>query len=899
MIDIDPRRWRRIDALLAQALDRDEEERGAWLRVACGGDDRLHDELRTLLDGADEAARAIGESAAGFAAPLLAVEEASDDLGPGDRVGPYEIEEELGRGGMGVVYRAARADGAFEKSVALKLVKRGMDTREVLERFRRERQVLAGLDHPGIARLLDGGAAPDGRPYLVMEYVEGEPITEYCDRRGLGVEARLALFERVCEAVQHAHRRLVVHRDLKPANVLIAEGEDGRPRPKLLDFGIAGLLEPDRDGVRTIAPRLTPAYAAPEQARGEVVTTAADVWALGVMLYELLAGRRPDRPPRPPSEAAAPGAAASRRTTPARLLRRCRGDLDTIVAKALREDPGERYLSVESLRDDLRRHGSGLPIHARPASVGYRLRKFLRRHRTGTAVTAGWAALLIVGALLYARGIEHEKRLAQEEARRAQGMADVMRDLFETADPYTLGAGRVDSLLLVRGRRAVEHDLAGEPDLQVQLLTTLGRVYRERGEYGQAQVLLGQALAIGRRTHDAPSESVIEVLRELGGLHTDRSEHAEAGRHYREMVAMQRALHGEDDPVTVIGLGLLAQVEGWAGRMDESERMHREIVDRSRGIHPPTDPAHVNAVWKLARVLYVRGKFAESEAAFREVLALRRERFGEEHPEVAQALHWLGLVLTDRGEYEASEAHLRRALDMRRRLLGPDHGEVAVSLFGLGLLASERGDFEEATAHVGRSVEMSRRVLGDGHRDTAFRIQVLGELHGHAGEAERALALLDEALAIYRRTLGEGHAGTRGALASRGRALSDAGSYAAAEAAFREALSIGGEGDPPRGRAYHEARAGYGELLVRTGRATVAEPLIREAVTALEARTAARHDRSVLYAKAALGACLAAQGRRAEARTILEEVLAVTGEHYGPENPRTVRARRALLDLEV
>jgi len=897
MIVLDPDRWRLLDGLLAEALERDPGERDDWLRAACGSDRGLREELRALLDGSDEAAREIGESAAAFAASLLAAEEPGD-LAPGDRVGPYRIEAELGRGGMGVVYRAARADGAFEKAVALKLVRRGLTGRDAMEQFRHERQVLAALDHPGIGRLLDGGTAPDGRPYLVMEYVEGEPVTAYCDRRRLSVESRLALFEEVCEAVDHAHRRLVVHRDLKPANILISDSEGGVPRPKLLDFGIAGLLEADLEGARTSAARrLTPAYAAPEQARGEAVTTAADVYALGVVLHELLAGERPGRPPRPPGAAASPEAAASGQTTPRGLRRRCRGDLDAIVARALREDPRERYPSVESLLDDLRRHRSGHPVLARADSAGYRARKFVRRHRTGTTVGAGWAILLLVGGLLYATGIEREKRVAQEEARRAGLMANVMRDLFETADPYTLSTMSGDSLLLVRGREAVERDLAGEPELQVRMLTTLGRVYRERGEYDQAGLLFDRALAIARGTRAAPHPSVVELLREAGGLATDRIEYAEAIRHYREMVAMQRALHGEDDPSTMTGSSLLAQVEALAGRMEESERMHREIVERSRRIHPPTDPAHVYAVWKLARVLYMRGKFAESEAALREVLDLRRRSLGEEHPQVAHALHWLGLVLTDRGKFEASEAVLREALDMRRRLFGAEHGEVAESLFGLGLLASERGDFEAAATLIGRSVETSRRVLGDGHRDTAFRTQILGEIYLHSGDHERALALLDEALAIHRRTLGEDHARGRGALASKARALSEAGSYAAAEAAFGEVLSLGAEADPPRGRSYHEARAGYGELLVRTGRAVAAEPLLREAVAALETRTAARHDRSVLYAKTALGEALAAQGRRAEARRILEEVLAVTSDHYGPANSRTLRARRALSEL--
>ena len=614
MLDLTAPRWYRIDALLDDALAQAPGERTAWLRAACGDDIALYREVCDVLALAEDAERIVGDSVVAFAEPLLHDADASEGLRAGDRIGPYEIESESGRGGMGVVYRARRADGAFEKAVALKVVKRGMDTDAVLRRFHRERHILASLDHPGIARLLDAGATPDGRPYLVMEFVAGEPITAYCDERSLSRSVCLDLFERVCEAVQYAHRRLVVHRDLKPSNLLVAETDAGPPGVKLLDFGIARLLgvSPEDDVTQPGVRPLTPAYAAPEQRAGSDVTTATDVYALGVVLHEVLTGERWGHASRPPG--------ADRP--------RFGGDLGRIVEKALREDLDARYASVEALLGDLRRYRAGLPIRARPASLRYRMSKFVGRHRTAVAVASLVGLLAVFVGVLYARGIEREARVVGAEAERARLMAGVMRDLFETADPYTLGGQRGDSLLLARGQEVVKTELAAEPELQVDLLTTLGRVYRERGQYASARALLTQALGIAESTHPDAHPSVIRTLRQLGGLYSDLGAYGSARSTYRRMAHAEQSLYGEAAPPVFVTLSLLAQIEALDGRADAAERQHREIVALSRRLHAPTDSAHILAVWKLARALYMRGKYAEAEASLQEVLALRRQAYG-------------------------------------------------------------------------------------------------------------------------------------------------------------------------------------------------------------------------------------------------------------------------------
>jgi len=428
MDTLPPDRWYAVDRIFTEALDLRDGERAVFVRQACGSDDALYDEVIALLQSREAAQAALGESATAFAALLLPdLQHHLDDaarLPSGTRIGPYRLLEEIGRGGMGTVYLAERID-AYHRRVALKLVKRGMDSDEILRRFRYERQILAGLEHPHIARLYDGGLSDDGRPYLAMEYVDGRPIDQYCDAATLDIDARLRLFASVCEAVQYAHQNLVVHRDLKPSNVLItAAGQ-----VKLLDFGIAKLLDEEAAGVSAPVTRtglrvMTPAYAAPEQVRGEAITTATHVYALGVVLYKLLTGQRPyedveenaqaaeravlEQEPVRPSTAITKAtetltperASAARATSVERLQRRLQGDLDVMVLKALRKEPERRYASAAAFAEDIRRHLDGLPVTARPDTRSYRVRKFVRRHRFGVGTAAVFALLVSAFTLL-------------------------------------------------------------------------------------------------------------------------------------------------------------------------------------------------------------------------------------------------------------------------------------------------------------------------------------------------------------------------------------------------------------------------------------------------------------------------------------------------------------------
>src|SRR5690606_8890662 len=523
----------------------------------------------------------LGESLTDYAETVLAelAGEASGEphdsaLPLGGRVGAYRLVEEIGRGGMGTVYLAERDDAEFEKRVALKLVKRGMDTDDILLRFRYERQILASLEHPSIARLYDGGAAPDGRPYLVMEYIEGEPITRYAERHQLGIEERLRLFVGVCGAVAFAHRNLVVHRDIKPSNILI--GSDGSP--KLLDFGIARLLDPaapdamplTRTGLRL----LTPEYASSEQRLGQPATTATDVYALGLVLYELLAGTRAD-----PERLHRPSTVATRED----VRRRLRGDLDTIVLRALADDPERRYASADQLGDDIERHLGGLPVHARGDSVGYRTGRFVRRHRVAVAAAALVVLSLVTGlgaAVVQAERAAGERDVAQQERARAEQISTFVLDLFSASDPLAADGG--DTLrvrqLVDRSVDRVRAELATQPQLQAQMLITLGRVYRNLGLYGRGEELLVEALDVAR-ADPALAREQAEATASLADLAQRRIDLPLLDSLANAVIALYDERGWEPDVTYVNAISQRGAAMDGLGNLEEARAEHRRALD--------------------------------------------------------------------------------------------------------------------------------------------------------------------------------------------------------------------------------------------------------------------------------------------------------------------------------
>ncbi len=805
----DATRWSQIESIFEAALDLPTDERGTYVRRASEGDTALEADVLSLLQ-ADAQPQSLLDGRPLDALPDVTAADLLAEPEAARHVGPYRIVEEVGRGGMGAVYRAERADGAFEQTVALKLVKRGMDSDAVLQRFRAERQILARLDHPGIARVLDGGLDDDGRPWLAMEFVDGDPITDYADRNELSVHARTLLFQQVCEAVGYAHRQLVVHRDLKPSNVLVTpEG-----RVKLLDFGIAKVLAGDDDEPLTVLTGpgqlvLTPEYAAPEQVAGGQITTATDVYALGVILYELLAGRRPYafdartptvidhvvrtvQPPRPSTVVAehppTTGVSADR------LRRQLVGDLDTICLTALRKEPDRRYTSVEAFADDLHRHRDGLPVLARPDTAGYRARKFVRRHRIGLAATvASVAAVGLVAALAFAR-VSAERDTARIEAAKAEAAVGFLTDLFVESDPANArGVDITARELLGSAAERIESDLSGQPEVQAQLFHVTGTVYKSLEALDAAEPLLMRALALRRQLHGPDHPDVAETLVQVGLLHERLGRYAEAAETNAEAV-----------------------------------RILRE--------HPETPPLLLaNALHGLAFAHLRLRRLPEAEREIREALDIKRRLFGERHAEIAYSLNILGDVLTMRHRYDEAIATHQEALATRRALLGADHLHVAFSLHNLAATYRDMERYPEAEQAYREALAVWRANYPTDNQEIANTLSQLGFAVGMQGRYAEADSLYRASLSILDALFDGPHPHKASVRIRQGDVLAAEGRLAEAEAFYRQGRDIRAGamgGEDPITSMWQVTLA---RLVGRQGRLGEADSLLRDAAPRCEA----------------------------------------------------------------
>ena len=825
-------RWRRLEALFAAAVEVPERQRHGWLRGACGDDPALLAEAEALLAADGEAGAFLEQAVAGAALDLHSATAAR----PGDRMGAYRLLREVGRGGMSQVFLAARDDESFEQRVAVKLVPPGLESRELLARFVHERQILARLDHPYIARLHDGGTASDGRPWFVMEYVEGEPIDAWCDRRRLPTSERVRLVVKVCEAVHFAHRNLVVHRDLKPANVLVTA--DGVP--KLLDFGIAKPLGPraDDDGELTVTgatPR-SPHYASPEQMRGAPVTTASDVYSLGVLLYRLLTGRLPhpaagrsageweraviEEPAERASSAVgrlgdgpSPEQVAARRGgSPEALRRRLAGDLDTVIAKALDPRPERRYGSVEQLAEDLERHLGGQPVIARPATAGYRLAKLVRRHRLATAALS----LALVSMLATSVVLAVQARRLAHERDRANQVAALLGDLFTLADPREARGGNITAReLLDRGSERVKA-LDGQPLTQSMLLGKLAELYESLGLYPEAAARLRPAVALERRFGGGRDLAV--RLNHLGCVLAKEGDYAQAGPLFDEALKRFEKLAGTESADAARVINNLALVRDDLGNYAGAAELYRRAlaIERRRYGAP-----HPLTVANYALLLSDLGDYGAAEALLRPQVATER-RDGDDEKALAAGLQYLGTIDLAQGEPAAAQAELEQALAIRRRLFGDDHPDTARSLAALGVAQRERGELAAAEASLSRSLAVRRKTLGDDHPEVADGLREQAALFAREGRLGEAEADYRAALAIQRRSLSPHHPLTALTLAGLGTLLAGEGKCAQARPLLERGLAWVPKKDwrrPPAEAALAGCRRG--------GRRAVARPASR------------------------------------------------------------------------
>lgn len=783
---MDTERWQRVREVFHAAAELDRGRRDPFLDEACAGDGELRREVESLLASADEAE---GFLEGAPAAAGIAWDDA-DPEGPdpfaGRLIGHYRVLHRIGRGGMGVVYLAVRADDEYRKQVALKLLKPGMDSEEIVRRFRTERQILAGLDHPNIARLLDGGTTAEGLPYFVMEYVEGRPILDFCAEQRLTTAERIELFRRVCEAVQFAHQNLVVHRDLKPSNVLVTAGG----APKLLDFGIAKLLNPELAGAGLAATAasarpMTPDYASPEQVRGDRITTASDVYSLGVMLYELLAGRHPhreadgsraelersvlEREPLRPSVAA--GLSEGGRGGRERRRRRLAGDLDQIVLKALRKEAWHRYASAEQLSEDLRRHLVGLPVVARRGTVAYRVGKFVQRHRWGVAAAAALAAAVLgFGVVMgWQRAeIAQQRDAAERQRARAEQVTAFLVDLFEASDPLAPEGGAVTAReLLDAGAARLGEQLGGQPEVQAALMDTVGVIYARLGLYAAARPLLAGALAIRREALGSEHPQVADSFVHLGALDREEGDYAAAERRLLAALELRRRLLGDDHAAVAETLNELGALRQAAGDYQAAEARFREALELRRrllGADGVDEAAVAESLNDLAAAVYSRGDQERAEGLFRDALALNRRLFGDVHPRVAETLNNLAVLLQRRGESVAAQPFYEEALAVRRRLLGDRHPDVGNSLYNLADLLADRGDFAAAESLAAEALAILEGALPAGDWRTALVRGLHGRCLTGLGRYPEAESLLLESYRVLRAQRGEGHRSTRAVL---------------------------------------------------------------------------------------------------------------------------------------
>jgi eukaryotic-like serine/threonine-protein kinase len=726
-------RWPEIEALLDTALDLEPESRASLLDDPTSGDVEIRNEVRRLLRFAGAAGEFIDEPAAEFVAPLLAVVHADELPALPDRperIGPYRILREIGRGGMGTVYLAERDDGHFRHQVALKVLRRGLDTDDIVRRFRGERQILASLNHANIGRVFDGGATDDGLPFFVMEYVDGLPITEYADNHRLSVRQRLHLFMHVGAALQHAHVNLVVHRDLKPSNILVT----GHGDVKLLDFGIAKVLDTGSGAeeaplTRTGARMMTPEYASPEQIRGEAITTATDIYQLGVVLYKLLTGRRPhgmrdesptaveravcNQEPSLPSatvrmaigDSSVESLAGLRKTSSRLLSTSLRGDLDTIIMKALSKEPERRYVTVEQFVDDVRSYLASRPISARPDSFRYRARKFSKR-RPGMVVSLGLSISAIVAYLftlqVHAERLAAERDRAQVETARAEQVTSLLLNAFENADPGgSLGTDVTARQILDTGAERVLEELSDQPELQSDILYTIAEVYRRMNVRSRGRILATQALEIREglnpRGDDRVFDSKLQLARILGGGAAVQQSGEQALELYRELHPKAELRYDADDYRMGVFIIDYASAFDW----DENGDSKLALFDEGIGMLRRSDDGEARQA--LARALIESADVAghrllsNAEAVERlgEALEINRNVHGEIHGNVATTLSNMALRLET--EYpSAADSMMRRAVEIHRSWAGEAHTTSITLINNLAGILRDRGELEEA-----------------------------------------------------------------------------------------------------------------------------------------------------------------------------------------------------------
>ena len=824
-----PDRAERIAEIVERALETGGDNRSSLLHELCGEDKNLRTEVESLLGFEDVAGNFMDRPAYEAAAEHLL--ETEGELRAGHMLAQYRIVSLIGAGGMGEVYLAE--DTSLGRKVAIKVLKLGLGTANIIRHFHQEERILAGLAHPNIAQLYGGAVTSNGLPYFVMEYVDGKRLDDYCRERicqsaseRLSTIRGLELFQKICAAVSYAHQRLVVHRDLKPANIRVTEAGE----PKLLDFGIAKLLDPAGaiEQTMTFAAVMTPDYASPEQIRGENITTASDVYSLGVILYELLTHQKPykiasrtaaslaraitEQEPTKPSTAFMK---AGDRTSNMPNLKLLRGDLDNIVMKALRKEPERRYSSVAQFSEDIRRHLEGRPVSARKDTVGYRAAKFVRRNRLAVSAAALILLAVIAGliaALWQADIARHQRDVAQREKLKAQRINDFLQDMLGAAAPEMKGVDVKIVDLLGEASRRARTELASQPDLTADVLMTLGRTYISLGLY-------------------APAAEDLRVA-------VDKSVQA----------------NGELYSTSATSMGWLALALVYQDKATESEPIARKAVELQSKLHP------------------------------------------EGNADLGVALYSLGMSLIAKGDAKSAEPHLDQAANLIGKHLGEKHGYYVATLTALALARENSGNVDGAEMVYRRAIAAGQGVEQRYRIFLAQATSYLGGLLINKGEYAEAETMLRQCEALYREVLGDSNSSVPAIQTTLGRLYFAKGDYIRAETEYRQALEQLPNFFPREHFLPVSTKGALGLTLTRLGKATEGEPLLREALE-IRKRVLPKENYMIPFTESALGECLLVQKRFAEAEPLLVNGVSEMKAKLGPGDPRVIEAQRRLNEL--
>lgn len=767
-----------VEAAYKHLLSLGAAERRDYLNRLQTEDPAMAERLSILLSSApfDDAAirDPIERSAARLSGDV-------DDPWVGRRVGAYRIVERIATGGMGAVFLAERADRQFEQRVAIKVTASQLLSDDAIRRFKAERQLLANLQHPYIAQLLDGGTTEEGLPYLVMEHVDGMPIDQHCDKLGLSVAERLALFERTAQAVDFAHRNLVVHRDIKPSNILVTA--DGTP--KLLDFGIAKLLEPSEVGLpsdKTQAGRrmLTLEYASPEQIRAEPVTTATDIYSLGVLLYRLLTGQSPydltsdsapsvesqilDTQPAKPSSRvtsaldSVEAISRSRSTSLSRLRRRLAGDLDNIVLMALRKEPERRYPSARAMVDDIARYLEHLPVQACPDSLSYRLGKFVRRNRVsvGLATFSTFVVGVLVASYTYQLGIERDR--AELEAAKALEVAGFMTDLFKEADPRQRGTEPMSITdMLERGAERVQYELSEQPELQASLLATIGESYHNMWDLQRARDLLQSVLPGLEAKLGAGHPDVVRIRYFLGLSTGFLGGYSDATALHQINYDLQSERFGPRSAEAATELYQIAQIQDRQAEHVDAEAAFREVIAIFRDAGEDGREGLANALSGYGAMLNTLGRHTEEAVVQNEALAIQRELHGEQHPDYVSVLNNLGNTYWRLEEFEKAEEVMLKNIELTRNIYGEDAIPHARAYFNYAAMITQRDRVEEGIELMQKGLPIFREKYGADHPRYAYTLENLADSYNILGDYVRAEEYFNAAMEILSEKFGADH----------------------------------------------------------------------------------------------------------------------------------------------